>query len=521
MMKLPLVSVIVPVHNAEKFLRLCVASILSQTMTDFELLLIDDGSTDDSGKICDEYAEEDSRVKVFHKENGGVSSARNLGIEKAQGEYLFFCDSDDYCDNRLLEKLGAISADIIIGGVQYYGTSKGGVFYDNCVYEKEKIGKCLEQHLGDGPFRAPWGKLFKSQIIRDNHLVFDINMRICEDTFFVQQYLFYCNTIVLVDYAGYFYYCQYALRKYKLDKIQYFYCMECLSFAYQRLTQKFNFTNDHYWGFICRFNFSLFLNYISSWKSLRGYDDFMDVVQRVDISACTITKVKALSLKASFCMLRHRLYKTCYFFVCYVFPCFDILKFLLLETKGFIKALKTVLFVIYEFFTYVLLNRIIFKIPFWTVRKLFCKPLFKLGKRTKLDMDIYFYEPRKLVVGNNSHINRNCILDSRGKVVIGNRVSISFGVSLITGSHEVNSPNFKYKSSEIIIDDYVWIGANATIIGNVHIGKGAVVCAGAVVTKDVEPFTIVGGVPAKVIGERNHNLVYIPLKGEYYKPSFR
>lgn len=184
--------------------------------------------------------------------------------------------------------------------------------------------------------------------------------------------------------------------------------------------------------------------------------------------------------------------------------------------------MKAIAFSIYEFYVYVFLNRVVFKlIPFWYVRRLFVILFIKIGHHSQIDMDVFFMEPRKLVVGNNSHINRNCVLDSRGKIVIGNRVSISFGVSLITGSHEVNSPNFKYKPSEIDIDDYVWIGANATIIGNVHIGRGAVVCAGAVVTKDVEPFTIVGGVPAKVIGERNHNLIYIPLEKEYYKPSFR
>ena len=91
----PKISVIVPVYNVEKYLCSCIDSILAQTFTDFELLLIDDGSRDKSGEICDEYANKDCRVKVFHKENGGVSSARNLGIDESKGEYLFFVDSDD------------------------------------------------------------------------------------------------------------------------------------------------------------------------------------------------------------------------------------------------------------------------------------------------------------------------------------------------------------------------------------------------------------------------------------------
>ena len=94
----PKITVIVPVYNTEKYLRRCVDSILAQTFTDFELLLIDDGSTDGSGAICDEYAKKDSRVRVFHKEIGGVSSARNLGLDKAYGEWISFVDSDDWID---------------------------------------------------------------------------------------------------------------------------------------------------------------------------------------------------------------------------------------------------------------------------------------------------------------------------------------------------------------------------------------------------------------------------------------
>lgn len=92
----PKVSVIVPVYKAEKYLRKCVDSILAQTFRDFEVILVDDGSPDKSGEICDEYARKDPRVRVIHKENGGVSSARNKGIDEARGEYISFLDSDDY-----------------------------------------------------------------------------------------------------------------------------------------------------------------------------------------------------------------------------------------------------------------------------------------------------------------------------------------------------------------------------------------------------------------------------------------
>ena len=98
-----LISVIVPVYNTEKYLDECIQSILNQSFTDFELLLIDDGSTDRSGAICDQYAAKDERVRVFHTENGGVSSARNVGLDEAKGEWIAFVDSDDWVKSLFLE----------------------------------------------------------------------------------------------------------------------------------------------------------------------------------------------------------------------------------------------------------------------------------------------------------------------------------------------------------------------------------------------------------------------------------
>lgn len=100
-----MISVIVPVYNVEKYLDRCVKSILSQSFSDFELLLVDDGSPDRCGEMCEEYAKGDSRIKAFHKRNGGLSDARNFGIEKALGEYLMFVDSDDYIHEQMLETL--------------------------------------------------------------------------------------------------------------------------------------------------------------------------------------------------------------------------------------------------------------------------------------------------------------------------------------------------------------------------------------------------------------------------------
>lgn len=116
-----LISVIIPVYNVEKYLRRCIYSILTQTFTDFELLLVDDGSTDSSRAICDEYARKDSRVRVFHKENGGPSSTRNVGIDNSKGNFLFFCDSDDYLNsNHLQNYADHLDADIVFQGYRQF-----------------------------------------------------------------------------------------------------------------------------------------------------------------------------------------------------------------------------------------------------------------------------------------------------------------------------------------------------------------------------------------------------------------
>lgn len=101
----PKISIIVPVYNAEKTLHRCTNSIINQLYQNWELLLIDDGSTDNSSVICDEYVRKDKRIRVFHKENGGVSSARNVGLDNAEGEWITFIDSDDWVENNYLSNL--------------------------------------------------------------------------------------------------------------------------------------------------------------------------------------------------------------------------------------------------------------------------------------------------------------------------------------------------------------------------------------------------------------------------------
>ena len=201
------ISIIVPVYNTEQYLPSCIDSILNQSYTDFELLLIDDGSKDGSGKICDAYAEKDSRVRVFHKENGGVSSARNLGLQEARGEWVCFVDSDDeLMPNGLQTMVGSISeeVDLVMGGyyelegetLQTDTTSFGG----NGIIDQDKALLTMYPSV-DLPYMGyPWGKLFKRNLVLENGLSFDELIRIKEDTLFVVEYL--CGIQLRVCYIS-------------------------------------------------------------------------------------------------------------------------------------------------------------------------------------------------------------------------------------------------------------------------------------------------------------------------------
>lgn len=167
--------------------------------------------------------------------------------------------------------------------------------------------------------------------------------------------------------------------------------------------------------------------------------------------------------------------------------------------------IRTFWYVVFLYLT----NRIINYIPIVCFRYLWYRCLgMNIAKSSQIDMGQYFLKPSQICLGEYSHINEGCILDARAGISIGNNVSISHRVVLMTGSHNINSSVLEYVHSPIVVNDYVFIGVNATILQGITIGRGAVVCAGAVVTKDVPKYAIVAGIPAKIIGYRNEQLDY-------------
>ena len=170
------VSIIIPVYNTEQYLSRCIDSILGQSFTDFELLLIDDGSTDGSAKICDAYAEKDSRIRVLHKENGGVSSARNLGLNEAKGEWVVFVDSDDWisdnCIKLLTEPLRNKEFDIVVGDYRIIGEFPYNLELSlpEGAYHETGI---THTFCNGGIYIMSWNKLYRKEFLLKNQLAFE------------------------------------------------------------------------------------------------------------------------------------------------------------------------------------------------------------------------------------------------------------------------------------------------------------------------------------------------------------
>lgn len=283
----PKISVIVPVYNAEKYLAQCIDSILDQDFTDFELLLIDDGSKDQSRQICDAYARQDWRVRVFHKENGGVSSARNLGIDKAEGEYVAFIDSDDYVDTDYLSILTSVNADMVITGYSSFGDGNCSKCMEitDSLYSDQQIADILSPTLDKLLMRTPWDKLYKLKIIKDHSIYFNQRMRIAEDTVFVQTYLLYCKTIAFRNATSYYYRNssdENSSLKYNLSSNEYLYTLNKIIKAYSAISQKFHFACIDYYKMITRYMLLLYWRRVASkGRTLKGYRDYKCTMQQI------------------------------------------------------------------------------------------------------------------------------------------------------------------------------------------------------------------------------------------------
>lgn len=202
----PFISIIVPIYNSQKTLNRCVDSILNQTFKNWELLLVDDGSSDQSGKICNQYAETDQRIKVFHKKNGGVSSARNLGMDYAKGTWIAFCDSDDYVDGNWLNLFVENLSQGISFVVQFFKMPRNDMCsLSHNVISYNDIYAGLYEMYDQKILGYVCNKLLNTYIIKSNHIRFNERFRFREDEDFVLRYLQHSDYFTIVYDGAYNY----------------------------------------------------------------------------------------------------------------------------------------------------------------------------------------------------------------------------------------------------------------------------------------------------------------------------
>jgi len=210
--KQPKVSIIVPIYNAEKALRRCVDSILNQEFTDFEVLLINDGSKDSSGEICDQYAARDNRVRVVHKPNSGVSATRNLALDLAQGTYVQFLDADDWitpeATKLLVRTMEENDSDMVIA--DFYRVvgerlSRKGDIEEDRVLTRQEYAEHMMENPADFYYGVLWNKLYRRDIIEQYHVRMDEDVRWCEDFLFNMEYVLHADRICPLQVPLYYY----------------------------------------------------------------------------------------------------------------------------------------------------------------------------------------------------------------------------------------------------------------------------------------------------------------------------
>ncbi|MGN1008290.1 MAG: glycosyltransferase family 2 protein, partial [Butyricicoccus sp.] len=202
-------SVIIPAYNAVEYIEACVESIIAGTFHDLEVLLIDDGSTDGTGPLCDRLAEKYTAVRVFHTDNRGLAEARNLGIEHAAGQYIGFADADDTVAPNMFESMvKGMSEDVQLVVCRYLRCQeKEAQRMGSPVNAKETVNQAetMERLMKTEYGAFVWNKLFRKEILQAEHIRFPQNCRATEDLFFTWEYVQHCKKAVFLDVPLYFY----------------------------------------------------------------------------------------------------------------------------------------------------------------------------------------------------------------------------------------------------------------------------------------------------------------------------
>ena len=186
----PLLSVVIPVYNVEKYLQECIDSVLGQTYTDYEIILVDDGSTDSSGRICDDYLTADTRIQVIHQENGGLSAARNTGLRAARGKFVYFLDSDDYIEACTLEHLTALAeaeqADVVF--------FDGFVFFDEC-----KEDDSVSRYVQKKQYTTKSGRTMLAELLDNDEYRTPVQLMLFRRSYLTEHSLWFLDGIIHED----------------------------------------------------------------------------------------------------------------------------------------------------------------------------------------------------------------------------------------------------------------------------------------------------------------------------------
>lgn len=303
----PLISIIVPVYNVEKYLEKCINSLIEQTYKNLEIILIDDGSLDKSPDICDKWGEKDKRIKIIHKNNGGLSEARNVGIDNAKGEYISFVDSDDWIDtnfiNYLYKQLELYNADISASAIVKVYKDYNEIQPINKTKVRYTNEEALDTLLSGKDFCAvAWNKLYKKDVIRN--LRFPVG-KIHEDEFFSYKVMSNANKLVLVPNAIYFY-------RQRTGSIMQKWSIKHLD-VLEAFKERMDFMNRYYPKLYLKSKYSFYLACIYNAKEVLNSPEDM-IPEKIDVILNYISKLKftlidisKLGLKKSVFILRGRL----------------------------------------------------------------------------------------------------------------------------------------------------------------------------------------------------------------------
>ena len=272
---MPLISVIVPVYNVEKYLCKCVDSILKQTLPDFELILVDDGSKDDCPFICDKYARNDNRVFVVHQNNQGLSSARNRGLEVCKGDYITFVDSDDYLDPNYLETLYSnlieFQCDMIICYCSFFD-DENGVFQENeWIRYDALITKDNQKNINLFNFAPAWGKLYKREIFDTIRFP---EGKTLEDEFILHFIIEKCKRIKIISKKLYFYRSRYGSIINSMNNKMH--TISLLEILYERTIYFSSVNKDLYYYNLCYKR--LFDKLVSKYKMYKKDKDYKHIL---------------------------------------------------------------------------------------------------------------------------------------------------------------------------------------------------------------------------------------------------